>query len=67
MSEHDDAITTARIDDEPVVPDPDEFEDGDEEQEFDLLDGVNVPDPDNADEEEEADENDFPDDVEGGE
>ena len=60
-------ITDAGIADGPTIPNPDEFEDGDEEQEFDYLDGVDVPDPDNAEEEEEADENDFPDDVEGGE
>lgn len=67
MTEHNEDLTSAGIEDEPVVPDPDEFETGDPEEEFDFLDGVDVPDPDNADEEEEADENDFPDDVEGGE
>lgn len=60
-------ITDAGIEDDPTIPNPDEFEEGDGEQEFDYLDGVDVPDPDNAEEEEEADENDFPDDVEGGE
>lgn len=63
----DNPIRDAGIEDEPIVPDPDEFEVGDESQEFEFLDGIDVPDPDNADEEEEADENDFPDDVEGGE
>lgn len=66
MTSNEDPIKDAGIEDEPIIPDPAEFEDGDEEQEFDYLDGVDVPDPDNADEEEEADENDFPDD-EGGE
>lgn len=66
MTEHEDPIKDAGIEDEPIIPDPDEFEVGDEEEEFDFVDGVDVPDPDNADEEVEADENDFPDDK-GGE
>ena len=57
-------INDAGIEDDPTIPEPDEFEAGDEEQEFDVLDGIDVPDPDNAAEEEEADENDFPDDEE---
>ena len=44
---------------------PDDLPEGDEEQEFDYLDGVDVPDPDNAEEEEEANEDDFPDDEDG--
>ena len=63
----DNPIRNAGIEDEPNVLDPDEFEAGDEGQEFEFLDGIDVPDPDNADEEEVADENDFPDDVQGGE
>lgn len=61
MSEKNQPLTDAGVEDEPIIPDPDEFEDGDEDQEFDFLDGIDVPDPDNADEEEEADEADFPD------
>lgn len=56
---------TDPINDEPTTVDPDDLPEGDEEQEFDYLDGVEVPDPDNADEEEEADEADFPDEEEG--
>ena len=56
---------TDPINDEPTIVDPDDLPEGDEEQEFDYLDGVEVPDPDNADEEEEADEADFPDEEEG--
>lgn len=59
-----DAVKNAGIDDEPEIIDPDELDEGDPNEEFDFLDGVDVPDPDNADEEEEADENDFPDDDE---
>lgn len=59
-----DPIEDANINDEPTIVDPDDLPEGDEEQEFDHLDGVDVPDPDNADEEEEANEDDFPDDEE---
>ena len=45
-------INDAGIEDDPTIPEPDEFEAGDEEQEFDVLDGIDVPDPDNAAEEE---------------
>ena len=54
---------TDPIEDANIV-DPDDLPEGDEEQEFYHLDGVDVPDPDNADEEEEANEDDFPDDEE---
>lgn len=67
MTETPDPIVQAGIEDDPVIPDPNEFDDGDETEEFDYVDGIDVPDPDNADEEEEADEADFPDDFEGGE
>lgn len=67
MTENTNPITESGIEDDPIIPDPDEFGDGDESQEFDFVDGEDVPDPDNADEEEEADEADFPDDFEGGE
>ena len=60
-----DPIKDANINDEPIIVDPDDLPEGDEEQEFDYLDGVEVPDPDNTDEEEEADEADFPDEEEG--
>lgn len=59
-----DPIKDSNINDEPTIVDPDDLPEGDEEQEFDHLDGVDVPDPDNADEEE-ADEADFPDEEEG--
>lgn len=59
-----DPIKDSNINDEPTIVDPDDLPEGDEEQEFDHLDGVDVPDPDNADEEEEANEDDFPDDEE---
>lgn len=59
-----DTLKDAGIEDEPVVFDPDEFEEGDEHEEFEFVDGEDVPDPDNADEEEEANEDDFPDDEE---
>lgn len=64
MTENNDPIKNAGIEDEPDVLDPDLFDDGDEEEEFEFLDGVDVPDPDNADEEEEADEAEFPDEEE---
>ena len=60
-----DPIEDANINDEPTIVDHDDLPEGDEEQEFDYLDGVEVPDPDNTDEEEEADEADFPDEEEG--
>lgn len=53
------------IEDDVDVFDPDEFDEGDPDEEFDYLDGVDVPDPDNADEEEEANEDEFPDDEDG--
>ena len=59
-----DPIEDANINDEPTIVDPDDLPEGDEEQEFYHLDGVDVPGPDNADEEEEANEDDFPDDEE---
>lgn len=49
MTSHEDPIKDAGIEDEPIIPDPAEFEDGDEEQEFDYLDGVDVPDVPNPD------------------
>lgn len=64
IPEEDKTLLDAGVTDEPTLVDPDEFEEGDEEQEFEFVDGVDVPDPDNADEEEEADEDDFPDDEE---
>lgn len=60
----DKVVEDSGIEDEPIIPDPDEFEAGDETEEFEFVDGVDVPDPDNAGEEEEADEADFPDEVE---
>ena len=45
-----DPIKDANINDEPIIVDPDDLPEGDEEQEFDYLDGVEVPDPGNADE-----------------
>lgn len=62
---NEETVKESGIEDEPIIPDPDEFDAGDEEQEFEFVDGVDVPDPDNADEEVEADEADFPDDEEG--
>lgn len=44
MTEHNDTLTTAGIDDEPVVPDPDEFESQDDLTEV-ATDDENVPDP----------------------
>lgn len=46
MSEN--PINDAGIEDAPTIPDPDEFETGDENQEFEFLDGIDVPDPDDA-------------------
>lgn len=46
----DDPIKAAGINDEPEIPDPNEFEDGDANEEFDYLDGVEVPDPITAEE-----------------
>ena len=62
MTDH---LKEAGIEDEPVVFDPDEFDEGDEHEEFEFVDGVDVPDPDNADEEEELDLDAYPDDEEG--
>ena len=59
-----DNLKEAGIEDEPDVFDPDQFEEGDEHEEFEFVDGIDVPDADNADEEEEADEDVFPDDEE---
>lgn len=62
IPEEDKTLLDAGVTDEPTLVDPDEFEDGDEDQEFEFVDGVDVPDPDNADEEQEVNEDDFPDD-----
>lgn len=52
IPEEDKTLLDAGVTDEPTLVDPDEFEDGDEHEEFEFVDGVDVPDPDNADEEE---------------
>lgn len=44
-------LVDAGIEDEVIVPNPDEFEDGDDQQEFDFIDGRTVPDPDDSDNE----------------
>ena len=55
----------AGVQDAPLILDPNELPEGNEFDEFNYLDGLDVPDPDNTDEEQEVDENDYPDDVEG--